>query len=119
MDIAPSTNYTENEESSMAKPTSIRTQTRGSSKTGQHKGAHRTKTRSTAKNPQGETTPRHIPSEVNREPSSDSKYGARSAQRSRPDDSVDEETCAQSRRPGGSGDVSFGDADEGPEGPAR
>jgi hypothetical protein len=37
----------------------------------------------------------------------------------RSDVSIDEETGALSRRPGGRGDASFGDDDEGPEGPAR
>ena len=35
------------------------------------------------------------------------------------DTSVDEETGARSRRPGGPADVSFGSNDEGPEGPTQ
>ena len=37
----------------------------------------------------------------------------------RADVSIDEETGALSRRPGGPGDASFSSDDEGPEGPAR
>jgi hypothetical protein len=35
------------------------------------------------------------------------------------DENIDEETGARSKRSGGTGDVSFGNDDEGPEGPAR
>ena len=79
----------------MAKSKSTRTKSRGSSIAGQPKKPRRPK--STGRRAKSETAPREH----------------------RPEELIDEETGALSRRPGGTGDASFGGDDEGPEGPAR
>ena len=75
----------------MAKSKSTRTKGRGSSIAGQPR-----RPKGTGRRAKSETAPREH----------------------RPEALIDEETGALSRRPGGTGDASFGD-DEGPEGPAR
>ena len=65
-----------------------------------------------------ELTPRRTPSEYDPD-SGEVESGGRQSRGGRADESIDEETGARSKRPGGTGDVSFGADDEGPEGPAR
>ena len=66
-----------------------------------------------------EPTPRRTPSEYEPEGGTAESGGGKEPRGGRSDESIDEETGARSKRPGGTGDVSFGDGDEGPEGPAR
>ncbi|TMI00456.1 MAG: hypothetical protein E6H46_12490 [Betaproteobacteria bacterium] len=66
-----------------------------------------------------EPTPRRTPSEYDPEGGTAESGGSKEPRGGRSDESIDEETGARSKRPGGTGDVSFGDDDEGPEGPAR
>jgi len=66
-----------------------------------------------------ESTPHHAPSEYDPEVSTVESGGGKERRDSRSDEGIDEETGALSRRPGGPGDASFGNDDEGPEGPAR
>jgi len=66
-----------------------------------------------------EPTPRRTPSEYDAEAGAAASGGGKEPRGGRSDESIDEETGARSKRPGGTGDVSFGDDDEGPEGPAR
>jgi hypothetical protein len=102
----------------MAKSKSTRSKSRGSNIAGQSKSPRRPK--GSMHRAKGEAAARHVTGEENREPSSDSQYGGRNLPRGhRPEELVDEETGAQSRRPGGTGDASLGDDDGGPEGPAR
>jgi hypothetical protein len=63
-----------------------------------------------------EATPRRTPSEY--DPDIESG-GGKEPRGGRSEETIDEETDARSKRPGGPGDVSFGEDDEGPEGPAR
>jgi hypothetical protein len=65
-----------------------------------------------------EPTPRRTPSEYDPEGGTAESGGGKQPRGGRSDESIDEETGARSKQPGGTGDVSFGD-DEGPEGPAR
>ena len=64
------------------------------------------------------STLRRAPSEYDPEGGT-VESGGRKERDGRSDVTLDEETGALSRRPGGTGDVSFGNEDEGPEGPAR
>jgi hypothetical protein len=66
-----------------------------------------------------QSTPRRAPSEYDPEAGTVESGGGKERRDGRSDISIDEETGAVSRRPGGTGDVSFGNDDEGPEGPAR
>jgi hypothetical protein len=68
---------------------------------------------------QDESTPRRAPSDYDPEGATVESGGGKERRGGRSDDSTDEETGARSRRPGGTGDASFGNDDEGPEGPAR
>jgi hypothetical protein len=100
----------------MAKSKSTRVKWRKSSIAGQSKGPPRR--RVAARGASGKTS-LHLPGVENQE-SSDSPVGGRGSPCDHgPDESVDVETGAQPRRPGGTGDASLGDDDEGPEGPAR
>jgi hypothetical protein len=65
------------------------------------------------------STLRRAPSEYDPEGGTVESGGGKERRDGRSDVSIDEETGALSRRPGGTGDVSFGNDDEGPEGPAR
>jgi hypothetical protein len=65
------------------------------------------------------STLRRAPSEYDPESGTVESGGGKLRRDGRSDVSIDEETGALSRRPGGTGDVSFGNDDEGPEGPAR
>jgi hypothetical protein len=65
------------------------------------------------------STLRRAPSEHDPEAGIVESGGGKERRDGRSDISIDEETGAVSRRPGGTGDVSFGNDDEGPEGPAR
>ena len=127
----------------MAKSKSKRTQARASGAAGQSKRPPRTKnanttargsrqqrsadaTTSTHKKQRGgapaakdPSTPRRPPSEYDQESGTVESSGGKERRDGRSDVSIDEETGALSRRPGGTGDVSFGNAYEGPEGPAR
>lgn len=78
----------------------------------------RKKGRSGAPTAPDEPTPRRTPSEYDPD-SGDVESGGRQPRGGRTDETVDEETDARSKRPGGTGDASFGDEDEGPEGPVR
>ena len=75
------------------------------------------KGRSGAPTAPDEPTPRRSPSEYDLD--SGEVESGRQPRGGRADETIDEETDARSKRPGGTGDVSFGDDDEGPEGPAR
>jgi hypothetical protein len=133
-----------NQEFSMAKSKSKRTQARasGAGAAGQSKRARRTKNASASRDSRQQrsadaTTPTHkkqrggapstkdpstlrrAPSEYGPEAGSVESGGGKERRDGRSDISTDEETGAVSRRPGGTGDVSFGNEDEGPEGPAR
>jgi hypothetical protein len=66
-----------------------------------------------------EPTPRRTPSEYDPDGGTAESGGDKEPRGGRSDESIDEETGVRSKRPGGTGDVSFGDDDEGPEGPAR
>ena len=79
----------------------------------------RKKGHSGAPNALDEPTPRRAPSEYEPESGTAESGGGKEPRGGRSDESIDEETGARSKRPGGTGDVSFGDDDEGPEGPAR
>ena len=79
----------------------------------------RKKGRSGAPIAPGEPTPRRTPSEYDPDSGSVEPGGGRQLRGGRADESIDEETDVRPKRPGGTGDVSFGDDDEGPEGPAR
>jgi hypothetical protein len=68
---------------------------------------------------QDESTPRRAPSAYDPEDGIVESGSGKDRRDGRSDDSSDEETGALSRRPGGPGDASFGNDDEGPEGPAR
>ena len=126
----------------MAKSKSKRTQARVSGAAGQSKRARRTKNasanRDSRQQPSADaTTPtpkkqrggapstkdpstlRRAPNEYDPEAGSVESGGGKERRDGRSDMSIDEETGAVSRRPGGTGDVSFGNEDEGPEGPAR
>jgi len=89
----------------------------------QHSGEATTSTRkkgrSGAPTAPDEPTPRRTPSEYEPEGGTAESGGGKEPRGGRSDESIDEETGARSKRPGGTGDVSFGDGDEGPEGPAR
>ena len=61
-----------------------------------------------------EPTPRRTPSEYDPEGGTAESGGSKEPRGGRSDESIDEETGARSKRPGGTGDVSFGDDDEGP-----
>jgi hypothetical protein len=77
------------------------------------------KQRGGAPTAQDESTSRRAPSEYDPEGGIVESGGGKDRRDGRSDDSSDEETGALSRRPGGPGDGSFGNDDEGPEGPAR
>jgi hypothetical protein len=77
------------------------------------------KRRGGAPTPQDESIPRRAPSEYDPEGAAVESGGDKDRRGGRSDVSSDEETDALSRRPGGPGDASFGNDDEGPEGPAR
>ena len=79
----------------------------------------RKKARSGAPTAPDEATPRRTPSEYDPDSGSVEPGGGRQSRGGRADEIIDEETDALSKRPGGTGDASFGDDDEGPEGPAR
>ncbi len=79
----------------------------------------RKKGRSGARTAPNEPAPRRTPSEYDPESGVVEPGGDKAPRGGRSDESIDEETGALSKRPGGTGDVSFGDNDEGPEGPAR
>lgn len=64
-------------------------------------------------------TPRRAPSEYDPDGGTVESGGSKERRDGRSDVSIDEETGTLSRRPGGTGDASFGNDDEGPEGPAR
>jgi hypothetical protein len=66
-----------------------------------------------------ELTPRRTPSEHDPEGVAAESSGGKEPRGGRSEESIDEETGARPKAPGGTGDVSFGDDDEGPEGPAR
>jgi hypothetical protein len=66
-----------------------------------------------------QSTPRRAPSEYDPQSGTVESGGGKKRRDVRSDVSIDEETGALSRRPGGPGDASFGNDDEGPEGPAR
>jgi hypothetical protein len=66
-----------------------------------------------------QSTPRRAPSEYDPEGGTIESGGGKERRDGLSDVSIDEETGALSRRPGGPGDASFGNDDEGPEGPAR
>jgi hypothetical protein len=66
-----------------------------------------------------EPTLRRTPSEYDPDSGTVESGGGKEPRGGRSDESTDEETGARSKRPGGTGDVSFGDDDGGPEGPAR
>ena len=91
----------------------------------QHSGNATTSTRkkghSGAPAARDEPTSRRTPSEYDPDPDSGAAVsgGGKEPRGGRSVESIDEETDARSKRPGGTGDVSFGDDDEGPEGPAR
>jgi len=63
-------------------------------------------------------TPRRTPSEYDPESGVVEPGGDKKRRGGRSEETIDEETGAVSKRPGGTGDVSFGD-DEDPEGPSR
>ena len=102
--------------------------TRKASATGRGSGEQRTAdaTTSTHKKRRGSapaakdpSTLRRAPREYDPEGGTVESGGGKAWRDGRSDVSIDEETGALSRRPGGTGDVSFGDDNEGPEGPAR
>jgi hypothetical protein len=68
--------------------------------------------------PPAQPTSRRAPSEYDRDGNA-VESGGKERRDVRSDVSIDEETGAPSRWPGGPGDASFGSDDEGPEGPAR
>jgi len=126
----------------MAKSKSKRTQARASGAAGQSKRPPRIRnasasrdsrqqrsadaTTSTHKKQRGgapaandPSTLRRPPREYDQESGTVESSGGKERRDGRSEVSIDEETGALSRRPGGTGDVSFGNADEGPEGPAR
>jgi len=89
----------------------------------QHSGGTPTsapnKGRSGAPTAPDEPTPRRTPSEYDPDSGSVEAGGGRHSRGGRAEETIDEETDALLKRPGGTGDASFGDDDEGPEGPAR
>ena len=106
----------------MAQSKSKRTRARASSAgaAGQSKRPRRNKKQAggapAAKDP---STLRRAPSEYDPEAGTVASGVGKERRDGRSDVSIDEETAALSRRPGGTGDASFGNDDEGPEGPAR
>jgi hypothetical protein len=79
----------------------------------------RKKGRSGAPTVPNKPAPRRTPNEYDPESGVVEPGGNKPPRGGRSDESIDEETGALSKRPGGTGDASFGDNDEGPEGPAR
>ena len=79
----------------------------------------RKKQRGGAPSAKDPSTLRRAPSEHDPESGTVESSGGKERRDGRSDVSIDEETGALSRRPGGTGDVSFDNDDEGPEGPAR
>ena len=96
----------------MAQSKSKRTRARASSAGGQSKRPRRSKKQpggaSAAKDP---STLRRAPSEYDPEAGTVESGAGKERRDGRSDVSVDEETAALSRRPGGTGDASFGDDD--------
>ena len=91
-----------------------RQQRSGDEPTSTHKKQH-----GGAPTAQDESTPRRAPSEYDPDGWTVDSSGRTERRDGGSDESIDEETGARSRRPGGTGDASFGTDDEGSEGPAR
>ena len=123
MDIALSTGvailqaHVMTKEFSMAQSKSKRTRARASS-AGATTSTHK-KQRGGAPAAKDPSTLRRAPSEYDPEGGTIESGGGKGRRDGRSDASINEETGALSRRPGGTGDASFGNDDEGPEGPAR
>jgi hypothetical protein len=96
----------------MAQSKSQRTRARASS-------AGAKKRRGSAPAAKDPSTLRRAPGEYDPEGGTVESGGGTAWRDGRSDVSIDEETGVLSRRPGGTGDVSFGNDDEGPEGRAR